>query len=539
MIVPVYVSHCESPEKERLVYALLDTQSDTTFILEETCDALGVSGTEVKLSLSTMYASNKVVTSTKVKGLVVRGVKDGHRISLPNAYTRSIMPANHEHIPTSDVARMWPHLEGIADQIEPLRDCEIGLLIGYNCPRALAPREVVVPNEEGPYGLKTDLGRSKVGIIDAESCAEDQIGFSHHILSQEVEPPLNRNDNSKHSSVMFSVKTKVKEIVAVDVIRVLERDFSDFGVKDTKYSQEDQQFVRTLSQGIHFVNGHYEMPLPFRGKDRSLPNNKAYALNRLKSLRRRLERDETYRRHYSQFIEELLKNNHAELVPKSEIIPERGCVWYIPHHGVYHPQKPDKIRIVFDCSAQFQGASLNSHLLQGPDSTNKLIGVLCRFRRDPIAITCDVEKMFHQFKVSHCHRNYLRFLWWSDADFSAEPQEYRMTVHLFGATSSPGCANFGFKQIAEDYKDEFGPEAAEFIRRDFYVDDGLKSVSDVDEAKSLIDNTKSMCAKGGLRLHKFVSNDKDVIWYLNPGDRAKDLKDINLALDKLPVERIL
>ena len=70
-----------------------------------------------------------------------------------------------------------------------------------------------------------------------------------------------------------------------------------------------------------------------------------------------------------------------------------------------------------------------------------------------------------------------------------------MTVHLFGATSSPGCANFGFKQIAEDYQDVFGQKATEVICHDFYVDDGLKPVSSVNEAINLIDNTRSMCAK--------------------------------------------
>ena len=338
-------------------------------------------GIDVKLSLSTMYAANKVVTSTKVRGLVVRGINDGPRISLPNAYTRSIMPANHNHIPTSDIARMWPHLEEIADHIEPLRDCEIGLLIRYNCPRALAPREVVSSSKHGPYGLRTDLGWSIVGIIDAEACEEDPIGLSHLILSQEVKSPLIQDADTNHSSVMFSVKTKVKEIVSGDVLKVMERDFSDFGVGDTKYSQEDKKFVSVLSQSIHFENGHYEMPLPFRGKDPRLPNNRAYALNRLKSLKRRLERDETYRQHYSQFMKELLKNNHAEIVPKDEMNSDRGCVWYIPHHGVYHPQKPDKIRIVFDCSAQFQGESLNAHLLQGPDLTNKLIECCADFTR--------------------------------------------------------------------------------------------------------------------------------------------------------------
>ena len=31
-----------------------------------------------------------------------------------------------------------------------------------------------------------------------------------------------------------------------------------------------------------------------------------------------------------------------------------GKTWYIPHHGVYHPSKPGKIRVVFDRSAEFQ-----------------------------------------------------------------------------------------------------------------------------------------------------------------------------------------
>ena len=38
MIVPVWVSHEKTPEKEILTYALLDTQSDTSFILDDTKD---------------------------------------------------------------------------------------------------------------------------------------------------------------------------------------------------------------------------------------------------------------------------------------------------------------------------------------------------------------------------------------------------------------------------------------------------------------------------------------------------------------------
>ena len=38
------------------------------------------------------------------------------------------------------------------------------------------------------------------------------------------------------------------------------------------------------------------------------------------------------------------------------------------------------------------------------------------------------------YKVTLDCRDYLRFLWWNDGDISREPEEYRMAVHLFGAT---------------------------------------------------------------------------------------------------------
>ena len=74
-IVPVYVTHVGNPDQERLVYTLLDSQSDTKLVLQKTSEVLGVSGTHVLLSLSTMLSEDKVVDSHKVKtGVVLRQV---------------------------------------------------------------------------------------------------------------------------------------------------------------------------------------------------------------------------------------------------------------------------------------------------------------------------------------------------------------------------------------------------------------------------------------------------------------------------------
>ena len=114
--------------------------------------------------------------------------------------------------------------------------------------------------------------------------------------------------------------------------------------------------------------------------------------------------------------------------------------------------------MVFDCSSRYLGESLNDHLLQGPDLTNKLIGVLARLRQETIAFMADIEQMFYQVKVKEEDQDFLRFLWWPDGDFTAEPEEYCMAVHLFGAASSPGCSNYALKRTAHDYEEEFGAD---------------------------------------------------------------------------------
>ena len=124
---------------------------------------------------------------------------------------------------------------------------------------------------------------------------------------------------------------------------------------------------------------------------------------------------------------------------------------------------------------------------------------------------CDIEGMSHQVKVKEEYRDLLRFLWWEEGNLTKEPKGYRMTIHLFGATSSPGCASFALKSMANDFEEEFGGSAADFLRNDFYVDDALKSVPLVAEAVKLIASVKQMCSRGGSRLHKFVSNSKEVI----------------------------
>ena len=307
------------------------------------------------------------------------------------------------------------------------------------------------------------------------------------------------------------------------------------------HSMEDKKFLQTLEQGIHKdADGHWEMPLPFReGSAPTLPDNRSQCLKRLHSLKRKLEKEPKLFKDYFEFMDKIISKGHASKVAENQLDTEPGKKWYLPHFPIYHPKKPDQVWIVFDCSATFNGESLNKHLLQGPDLTNKLIGVLNRFRQEEIAFIRDVEQMFHSFKVNEEHRDFVRFLWFENGHLSEPIVTYRMNVHLFGAASSPGCSNSGLQQTAREGEIKYGKAASRFLQDDFYIDDGMKAVKSPQDAVNPIKNSQAMCAVAGLRLHKLTSNSLEVLEAVPPEDRAKDLKDLDLRHDALPIQRSL
>jgi hypothetical protein len=210
-------------------------------------------------------------------------------------------------------------------------------------------------------------------------------------------------------------------------------------------------------------NGHYEIALPWKQSSPDMPNNRLIAERRLELLKKRLEKDESLSTKYSEFVDDLLKKGYARKV-LTERLQNSRKTWYLPHHPVFHTQKPDKTRVVFDCSVKCQDTSLNDQLLQGPDLTNSLTGVLTRFRQGPTAFMADDEAMFHQVRVPVDDCDSLRFLWWPNGDTTDIPEEYQMMVHLFGSISSPSCANFALKKTAEENKDDFSPLAVTTIQ---------------------------------------------------------------------------
>ena len=93
-----------------------------------------------------------------------------------------------------------------------------------------------------------------------------------------------------------------------------------------------------------------------------------------------------------------------------------GEVIYLPHKEVIKEDRSTKkLRIVFNASAKYKGtSSLNEVLYKGPCLNADLYSLLLKFRIYPIAVTSDKEKVYFQISINEEHRDFLRFLWYSD-----------------------------------------------------------------------------------------------------------------------------
>lgn len=179
-------------------------------------------------------------------------------------------------------------------------------------------------------------------------------------------------------------------------------------------SVEDKAFLEIMDEEIFMDDSNsWVAPLPFREPRHKLPNNRVQAAKRLSTLRYMLAKKPDMKEHMVAFMQKIFEAGHAE--PAPPLSEEQEC-WYLPIFGVYHPRKLGQVRPVFDSSAKYEGISLNDVLLSGPDLNNTLLGVLTRFRKEPVAVAADIEQMFYCFKICQEHRDFLRFLWFEDND---------------------------------------------------------------------------------------------------------------------------
>ena len=167
---------------------------------------------------------------------------------------------------------------------------------------------------------------------------------------------------------------------------------------------------------------------------------------------------------------------------KKEIEDYNGTVFYISHHEVLKPEsKRTPCRIVFNSRANFHGHVLNEYDAKDPDMLNNFLGVLLRFREEPIAMIGDIAKMFHSIDIPLLDQMTHRFLW-IYLDERRDPDTYVITAVNMGDRPSGTMAIATLCKTVEMSKDGF-PPSSETILSKSYMDDIPKSTWTVEEAQ--------------------------------------------------------
>ncbi|XP_045023060.1 uncharacterized protein LOC123467054 [Daphnia magna] len=277
----------------------------------------------------------------------------------------------------------------------------------------------------------------------------------------------------------------------------------------TFMSSSDRAAMDQLESTIRHTGTRYEVGLPVRPHCPKLPDNKELARRKFLALERRLLLHNDLRQAVTAQMKEVFCSGHAVKVTSTA---PGSKVWFLPYHPVRHPTKPSKIRLVYDAAARFKGTAINDILLKGPDLTTQLLAVLLRF---------------------HCTR--FRFLWREPG--TEDPiQEFKMTVHIFGAVSSPIVCSFALQRLEKDAPEHL-KEVASRIRSSFYVDNLLSSFDEVDEGVSISQKLVELLKLGGFDLVQFLSSSRSFLDQLPSSSRL--VPELDLDFDDLPTERTL
>lgn len=446
-----------------------------TLLQESVANELELTGERRPLHMGWTGNVERTERNSRVVEIVVTSLESGTNFVLRNVRTVGTLGLPRQSFQPSQ----YPHLTGVP--LEEYEDEQPLLMLGLPDSFLTAPLSLTSGGYGDVIAIQTRLGWIAYG----------------------------GGDDSDVPHCFVNVQ---KRCTCDEELAALVKNFYDleaFGVRADRLllGDEDQQAVNQMTETTKYDGARYTTRLLWRD-ERDLPDSRPMALRRLKSLSQKLSRDPQGRENMERQIRQYVEKGYVrKLCPQETNVRDRRT-WYIPLFTVTNPNKPGKVRIVWDCAASVNGVSLNSCLLKGPDLLVPLADVLLRFREGAVAVAADITEMFHQIRVAAEDHKSQRFLWTDDE--TGAVSEYAMQVVTFGAVCSPFQSQFVKNANADRFADTH-PAAVNSIKHNFYVDDWIESFNSQAEAKQRVKEVIAINRSGGFSLKGWASNVPDVV----------------------------
>ena len=279
--------------------------------------------------------------------------------------------------------------------------------------------------------------------------------------------------------------------------------------------REGDPIHENLIDDITFNGKRYSVGLPWKKGVGEPDLNEHNAMNRLKSLVKKLQKEPELMKQYDEIFKDQEREGIIERVQEANMSKAEGKLHMLPHQAVIRKEaETTKVRVVYDASSKERrnGLSLNDILHIGPSLTPLLYDVLLRFRCHKVVLIGDIRKAFLSIEVQEKDRDALRFFWVENLEDKTidNPVVFRSCRVIFGAGPSPFILSGVLQHHIQRYAKE-DPEFAEKLKKGYYVDDLITGCEDVQEAFQLYEKTMHRMKEGGFLMRKWKSNSKELI----------------------------
>ncbi|XP_067625507.1 uncharacterized protein [Eurosta solidaginis] len=472
-------------------YALLDEGSSITMIDSDIVRELGIQGRKQSLNIQ-WFGGRTVEELTMVVDLLISGAGMEHKHNF-----RSVFAVSNLQLPLQSVSKddLKSNVQRCHLPVRPYNEVRPKLLTGLDHCHLGLPSTTIKLNMSGPFVAKTQLGWVVFGPTTASSTLP---------------------------STCLYVNSQADQL-----LHNLVSDFFDtesFGVSATPpiVSDLDVRATAILKTTTCRVDGRFQTGLLWKSDNIKLPNSYNMALKRLANVEKKMSCDTNFATEYKHIMDSYISNKYARKLSAAEAAMSTPTTWYLPHFAVANPNKPGKLRMVFDAAAEVSGISLNSQLLKGPQAYRLLTSILFHIREGAVAVCADIREMSHQVLIQEQDRCAQRFLWRS-GDPTSTPDVYEMCVTTFGAACSPCAANYVKTINALEHQSEncITKRAVKAILDHHYVDDFVDSFGSEEEAISVSEEVRAIHKKAGFELRHFTSNSSKVVAALGGSDDTR------------------
>ncbi|XP_055923993.1 uncharacterized protein LOC129954238 [Eupeodes corollae] len=482
-------------ENQVHTYAFLDDGSSVSLIESKIAEELGLDGEKNPLCLNWTSGIQRSEEDSKVVNLQISGYKSTKIFPLLQVRTIDSLELPFQTMDFDDIQKRFKYLQGIPAR--SYHDIQPRILIGLDHCNLVNYQKIRESNVDEPVAVKTRLGWAVFG-------------------------PHRNNKNGKvihieHISCFIcDCQVKIDERLN-ELVKEYFQIENIGSVQNKSLMNSNDKKAQAILDGSTINKGkRYAVGLLWKDENTILPNNRSLAERRLICLEKQLKRNPLLEDKLNKQIAYYVEKGYSRKITKNELLDTSlSRIWYLPIFPVVNPNKPGKIRLVWDAAATYSGISLNSKLLTGPDTLPALSDVLFRFRQRKFAICGDIKEMFHQIEILESDQHAQRFLW-RNKD-TGRIEDYLMRVMTFGSTCSPYCAQYIKNKNASAYLSQH-PRAVEAIIKNHYVDDYLDSLDTEEEAVLLAKEVISIHESGGFQIRNFISNSNNILEKL--GDRS-------------------